>query len=531
MKFKYDDKTKKIVVSDAESIEYNQLKLWLKRHIKGWRFNPLVKRGIWDGKIDFFNNGKINFGLWKECYRGLYEIGYKFEIENKHEFPINRDVTLESVNEFCEEFFKNHKIIKDDGTIIDFMPYDYQQETAYKILKNRYCLGEVATSGGKSLILSIVFFYILKHINPDAKILLLVPSISLVSQMYDSIFEFNKGFNDTYVNENMANVRLQEIMSDKPRKHSGQEDPNIFISTYQSLAKVENWGDEFYEQFDVIAVDEAHLSKSKSFTAILEKTLPNSEYQFGVSGTFPKEDTCEILTIQSLTGPKVTSIKAKKLVEEGRITPVEVKQIILNHDDYDFDDRLRTIRKNRNKGGDAYRLEGEYVRSSDKRDAFITKIVNKCKGNTLLLFNIIEYGQKLYDKILESIEDKENTEVYFISGEVKKKDRQEIFDKMELDDGVKRILIATYGTLSTGVSINNLYNVIFAESFKSESRIIQSIGRGLRKFADKNKAIIFDIVDCFREDNQTNAFYRHGKERRTMYNEHAYPYKISKFIL
>lgn len=527
MIFRYDIEKEKIIVTKSEKIEYNQLQLWLKRKVKGWQFNPLVKRKLWDGAIDKFNNGKINVGLWKECLIGLNEIGGKFELENKEDFPLNRDVTLESVEEFCKDFFVNHKIIKEDK-IIDFMPYDYQIETAYKILRNRYCLGEVATSGGKSLILSIVFFYIIKNINPDVKILLVVPSISLVSQFYDNLVEYNNGFNDTYQNPNPVDIRLQEIMSDKPRKHSGQEDPNIYISTFQSLAKTENWGDEFYQQFHTVAVDESHQAKSKSLIDILEKTFGHAYYRFGVSGTFPGKLSAELMTIQSLTGPKVTAIKAKKLQEEGRITPVEVKQILLNHNDYEFEDRLRTIRKNRNKGAEAYRIEGDYVRNSEKRSNFISNLAKNCKGNTLILFNIVDYGKSLLEKL-----EKENPDIifHFICGEVKKSKREVILNDMEVNDDKKRVLIASYGTLSTGVSINNLYNVVFAESFKSESRIIQSIGRSLRNHSDKSKALIFDIVDCFSEQHQNNAFYKHGTERRRMYKEHFYPYKILKYIL
>lgn len=532
MKFRFDKEREKLIVVDSSTLEYNQMKIWLNRYVKGYKFMPAFKRGVWNGKINHFHDGQVNMGLWKECLKGLIEIDCKFEIENKSDFPLNREVTLEGVTDFCNSFFKDHKIKKDDGEIIDFVPYDYQIETAFKILKNRYCLGEVATSGGKSLILSIVFFYTLTHVDPDAKFLLIVPSISLVTQFYDNLVEYNLGFQsegEDPQNDNPIDLRIQEIMSDKPRKYSGQGNPNVYIACYQSLAKKENWSDEFFQQFHTVAVDESHQAKSTSLINILERTFGHAYNRFGVSGTFPDEMSAEALTIGSVIGPVVNSIKAKKLQREGKISMVKVKQITLNHDDHIFNQQLIDIRKIPNQGARAYQLESEYVRNSEKRMEFISKLTKKCKSNTLVLFNIIEYGERLRDRLIEDLDD--DIEVLYIDGSVKKKDREEIKRKMELTDGITRVLVATYGTLSTGVSITNLHNIIFSESFKSESRIIQSIGRALRLHETKDKAIIFDIIDCFREDNQRNAFFRHGAERRTMYNKHGYPHDSLSFLL
>jgi hypothetical protein len=195
MKFRYDKENEELVVSEATRTEYFQLGLWLNRKVKGYKYHPLVKNGIWDGSINFFRDGKINLGLWKEAMRGCKEIDAPFIVENKEDFPINREVTLEKVQDFCKDFFKTHKM-KKDGEIVPFMPYDHQIEAAYKILKNRFCMAEVATSGGKSLIISIVMFYTLKHIDPEAKFLIIVPSITLVTQFYDDLLKNYHGENN-----------------------------------------------------------------------------------------------------------------------------------------------------------------------------------------------------------------------------------------------------------------------------------------------------------------------------------------------
>lgn len=536
MKFRYDKSKEELVVSEATRIEYHQMQLWLTRHVKGWRYQPAVKMGVWDGKKSYFKNGRINLGLWREALKGCKEIEVPFQIENKDDFPINRDITLEKVQDFCKEFFKNHKVKNGDGEWVQFMPYDHQIDAAYKILKNRYCMAEVATSGGKSLIISIVMFYTLKKIKQDAKFLIIVPSITLVTQFYDNIVEYNYGVNTLeqmrdnklaqLLDDDMGpcEVRVEEVMSDRPRKYTGTENPNVYIGTYQSLEK---WPKDFFQQFHTIATDEAHGAKAKTITTILESTFGHAYCRFGVSGTFPMDDTCEILTIQSVLGPKITEVSADELKKKGIITPMEIKVVLMNHEDSEFHERLKIIRK----GGDgkaAFDFEKMYIHQSDKRLEFIKKLVQKCDNNTLLLFHTIENGQKIFNKLSSEIPDKE---FYYIDGEVSGRKREEIKKQMEITSDKVKVLVASFGTLSTGVSIRAIFNVIFADSFKSEQIIIQSIGRGLRLHSDKDKVNIFDLVDIFKKDDLSNALYRHYKERESFYVKRKYPFKIIKVNL
>jgi superfamily II DNA or RNA helicase len=536
MKFRYDKDTEELVVSDATRIEYHQVSLWLTRHVKGYRYMPAFKMGVWNGQQSYFKNGRINLGLWKEAMRGCKEIETSFILENKDEFPLNRDVTLQGVRDFCIDYFKTHKVRTKSGEWVNFIPYDHQIEAAYKILKNRYCMAEVATSGGKSLIISIVIFYTLKNMDPKAKFLIIVPSITLVTQFYDNIIEYNMGVNnilemrekklDYILNGSHlpCDIRIEEVMSERPRKWSGTLDANVYIGTYQSLEK---WPKEFFKQFHTVVTDEAHGAKAKTITTILNHTFGTAYSRFGVSGTFPEEDTCEILTIQSVLGPKITEVSANELKEKGIITPMDVKVVIMNHEDLEFDGRMTEIRRGGN-GKNAFDLEKEYIHQSDKRLDFIKKIVDKCDSNTLLLFHTIEYGQKIFNRLKDELTDKE---FYYIDGEVSGKKREIIKKEMENTDGKVRVLIASYGTLSTGVSINAIFNVIFADSFKSEQIIIQSIGRALRLHDDKKKAMIFDLVDVFSSKEMSNILFRHFKEREKFYIKRQYPYKIIKINL
>lgn len=537
MKFRYDPVKEELVVAESTRIEYNQLNIWLTRYVHGYKYMSVYKMGIWNGQQSYFRNGKINLGLWREVMKGCREIGVPFIVENKEDFPLNREVTLESVTEFCKDFFKEHKIKNTNGEWIPFMPYDHQIESAYKILKNRFCMAEVATSGGKSLIISIVIFYTLKYIKPDAKFLIIVPSITLVTQFYDNIVEYNVGYNnlqemsdkksDTILNDNHKpfNIRIEEVMSDHPRKWSGTKNANIYIGTYQSLEK---WPKSFFKQFHTVVTDESHRAKAKTITTILSRTFGFAYSRFGVSGTFPSDDSCEILTIQSVLGPKITEISATELKDKGIISPMEIKAVIMNHNDDEFGERLKQIRKG-GYGKESYELEKDYIHQSGKRMEFIKKIVNKCQGNTLLLFHTIEYGELIFNTLSKDLTDKD---FYYIDGSVSGKKRDEIKKEMEkTNDGKIKVLVASFGTLSTGVSINAIFNVILADSFKSEQVVIQSIGRSLRLHLDKKKAIIFDLVDVYSSNKFNNILWSHFKEREKFYIKREYPYKIIKVNL
>ncbi len=439
MKFRYDESTEELVVSEATRIEYHQLNIWLTRHVKGYKYMPAFKMGVWDGKNSYFKNGRINIGLWKEAMKGCKEIDVPFILENKEDFPLNRDVTLEKVKDFCKDYFKYHKVKTKNGEWIAFTPYDHQIESAYKILKNRYCMAEVATSGGKSLIISIVMFYTLKHLKPDAKFLIIVPSITLVTQFYDNIIEYNWGINnlvemrekklDNILNPDSiytpCDIRVEEVMSERPRKHSGTEDANVYIGTYQSLEK---WPKEFFQQFHTVITDEAHGAKAKTISTILQKTFKHAYSRFGVSGTFPEDDTCEILTIQSVLGPKITEVSANELKEKGIITPMEIRAVIMNHNDKDFDERVGQIRK-AGMGKEAFDIEKDYIHISGKRLDFIKKIVEKCDSNTLLLFHTIDYGQQILAKLQKELPGRD---YYYIDGEISGKKREEIKKQMEV---------------------------------------------------------------------------------------------------
>jgi superfamily II DNA or RNA helicase len=274
--------------------------------------------------------------------------------------------------------------------------------------------------------------------------LLIVPSILLVTQFYDSIMEFNYGLNMlhewggkvdfrdgdlTPVREanplwNPHKIRLEEVMSERPRKWTGPTQPNIYIGTYQSLAK---YPKEFFTQFHTVVCDEAHQSKAATLKSILSKTFRKAYNRFGVSGTFPGDDTLEILTIQSVLGPVITEVSANELVKLGTITPMRIKALVLNHNEAELSEKLTQARK-MGAGADVYRYERDYCQTSERRLEFIRKLVARCDKNTLLLFQTIEHGQRLFAALKEALPDKE---FYYIDGEISGKKRGEIKAELE----------------------------------------------------------------------------------------------------
>ena len=207
--------------------------------------------GIWDGTIDHFKNGIIRYGLWKEIYRCCKEHGYKFDID-KSQFPFDLDIKIEDIQNFSKEYYIDYRVQPTENNPVGyFTPYEHQIDAIYNMLKYKYGIIEVATAGGKSLIFSTFMFYILRYINPDYKFLLIVPQMSLVTQFYDDVIDYNTGYNKEQ--KNPFDIRIEEIFSDKPRKVRDGIVPNLFIGTYQSLI---NYPEDFFHQFDVVITDE-----------------------------------------------------------------------------------------------------------------------------------------------------------------------------------------------------------------------------------------------------------------------------------
>ena len=520
MKFKLNENNTKLILVESNKDEYAQLQLSMSKYVNGYFFQAKYKMTKWDGKINYMSStGDINFGLWYEVYKICKEYGFPFQIINKEQFPIDKTIIKENVEKFIVDFLIDHKDEKDPTK--PFAAHDHQIEAVYKILKHKYGIIEVATSGGKSLIFCLTVFYYLKYVNPNAKILLVVPGIGLTTQFYNEINNLNLGFYGE--NKNPLDIRIDEIMSDKPRKHFGGE-PNIYIGIFNSLI---NWPPEFFQQFDIVAVDEGHMIKAKSLIDIMGRTFETSKIRFGMSGSYPKESSAELFTIESVTGPKLINIRAKDLMEKGIISKVKIKGLILNHNDRNFAENVFAIKKSGN-GKKSYELEKNYAQASLPRKVFLSKLVSKFKQNSIVLFQNIAYGTELFDYFRDNIPGKD---FYYIDGSTSKDKRESIRKELENTEGNVKIGVLSYGTSSTGINIKAIVNLVMCDSFRSSRVIRQSIGRMLRIHKEKEKAVVFDLIDQFHPDYKGTLYQQFQSRKHDIYDEQGFPYEELKFNL
>lgn len=495
MELTLSDNKKFLVIDSCTEIEYEQLKSSLTKKIEGWRFHPLVKKKIWSGDITFIKGNKVPAGLWKEVVDVCKEYDLPVTLNGITNI-FDSTLTIAVFENWVNDFFKN----------ADIKPRDYQIDAAFKILRYRRCLVELATSAGKTLISFMVIAYMLEQLGKK-KILMIVPNVSLVVQATGDFDQYNKS---------RVPIRIQQIYAGVKIRPSS----NIVIGTYQSLVK---YDEEYFSQFDAVFVDETHKASAASIQTIMDKCW-HCDYRFGLSGTIPKRGTVNRLSLMSAMGPLVTQVKANYLQDEGHIAKCKVLQI---HMDYATDSQKESfshLSKNPYDRQKLFSLEQNFINENDKRLDFVCNVVKKSTSNSLVLFHKIAYGEKIYKKLKE-ITDKK---IYYVDGSVNADIREEFKARMEKNDDV--IIVASYGTFSTGISIKNIHNVFFTESFKSEVIIRQSIGRGLRNHIAKDIVKIYDFVDDFRYKSDShdwlNYIYRHGFERRKIYAEEKFPCEV-----
>lgn len=480
-------------IDSASEMEIEQLNISLNRRVENWRFHPLVKKGLWDGYISYIKDDKwIPAGLWREVMTICKEYRYELKINGITNL-FDRNIQAESFEAWALEFFEGSKIT----------PRDYQIEAAFNILKFRKCLAELATSAGKTLISFLTIAHMIEKGNAE-RILFIVPNVSLVVQASEDFLEYNW--------QNRVPIKVQQIYSGQ-KVRAGR---NVVIGTYQSLVKKDK---EYFSQFDAVIIDETHKAKSASIKTILSKCT-NANYRFGLSGTIPKPGTLDRLTLMSYTGPVITEISANFLQNEGHIAKCQVKVIQMDYASPGAKNAFREMAFNKYENKDVFKFEQNYIINSPGRLNFICSIISRVRRNSLVLFHRIEHGRKIYDKLRQE----SDKTVYYVDGGIDKDIREEFKKKMEAGEEI--VIVASYGTFSTGISIKKIHNIFFTESFKSEVIIRQSIGRGLRQHASKDVVNIIDFVDDISSPDWDNYLMRHAKTRQKIYREQKFEYEI-----
>lgn len=432
------------------------------------KFMPSYKNKFWDGKVRLFSikTNKIYIGLLPYVDNFCRERGYNFE----------------GVEEVLGEKTRDQVILDDwiDMLGLPFEPRDYQVDAFKTAIQYGRQLLLSPTASGKSLIIYLLARYY------DKKTIIIVPTTSLVEQM-------SKDFEEYGYHKKICKI------------YSGQPvfDSDITITTWQSFSKAPK---DVMESFEVVVGDEAHLFKANVLKGILEK-MKKTCIRIGTTGTL---DGTEVhrLQLEGLFGPVKKVISSYQLMEEGTIANISIDCVILRH----------TKQKKM-----TYQEEMDYLVSHEKRNEFICNLVYSLKGNTLVLFQYVEkHGVILHDKMFQRLGDK----LHYVYGGTDTEDREDV--RTIVEKNKDHVILASYGTFSTGVNIKRIDNIIFASPSKSRIRNLQSIGRGLRKTEGKESMRLFDIADDLQCDNYT---LNHLKERINTYNEESFPYEIKQFDL
>lgn len=482
-------------IDEASEIEIEQINLSLTKRIDGWRFNPLVKRGVWDGYVSYIKDNKwIPVGLWRYVMETCKEYNFDLKINGITRL-FDRNITAEGFEAWANAFFDGYHL----------QPRDYQIDASYNILKFRKCLAELATSAGKTMISFMTVAYMLEK-QKAQKILFIVPNVSLVVQASEDFVDYNW--------RNQVRIRIQQIYAGQKIKPNS----NVVIGTYQSLIKKEK---EYFDDFDAVIVDETHKAKSQSIKDILAKCR-NAQYKFGLSGTIPKDGTLDKLTLMSQTGPVITEVKAAFLQQEGHIAQCRVKVIEMDYAPLATKQAFMELAQNRYESKDVFQLEQNYIINNKARLDFVVNVISRIPRNSLVLFHRIEHGKKLYDALRQRSQKK----VYYVDGGTDSDIREEYKKKMEAGEEI--VIVASYGTFSTGISIKKIHSVFFTESFKSEVIIRQSIGRGLRQHESKKEVIIVDFVDNLSTPDWECYLFRHGQVRQQIYNQEKFKFDVKQ---
>ena len=459
--------------------------------VPGARFMPAYRNRIWDGKIRLFSpaTGELYLGLlpYLQKYLTDYEEEYTVSEELENEKQIDRKVLDGFIRQL--RLRSNGKNIK---------PRDYQIDAVEHAIRTHRALLLSPTASGKSLIIYILVRYYMLLLQDKAtdKILILVPTTSLVEQMSSDFIDY--GWQEAHI---------QKIYSG----HDKNVTKDVVISTWQSIYKFPK---SYFEQFGCVIGDEAHLFKAKSLTTILTK-LHLCKYRFGLTGTLDGMQTHR-LVLEGLFGTLNKVITTKELIDEKTLASFKIRALVLTYPEHEC-----KLVKDMN-----YQDEIDFIVTHPKRNEFIKDLTLALKGNTLVLFQFVEkHGSVLYDLIKTNTDRK----VFYVYGGTDTQTREDIRAITEKEKDA--IIVASYGTFSTGINIRNLHNILFSSPSKSRVRTLQSIGRGLRRSETKDTATLFDLADDLSYKSKRNFTINHFLERINIYNEEQFNYEIKRIKL
>ena len=478
----------KLVIRDEVNIKLEGLPVEIRRKISNAlkfelpyaRHMPQYKLGRWDGTTTFFGlggNGYLNhldtiIGVLEECNVEIEEIE---DLRQSHKFEFEK---------ITDHFWADKGKVWPKGHPIEGQPIvlrDYQLDAINNFMENPQGLQELATGAGKTIITATLSALC----EPYGRTLVIVPNKGLVVQ----------------TEEDYRNVGLDVGVYFGDRKELNRTHT---ICTWQSLNILDKKSydtdtlslAEFLEGVVCVIIDEVHQAKADVLKKLLSQNMAHAPIRWGLTGTIPKEEI-NFNSILATIGPVVNRISAHTLQEAGVLSQCHVNIVQMA----DFKE-FRT-----------YQEELKYLVTDQDRIGYIANLCNSIKdsGNTLILVDRLDAGRQIVESIPDSV---------FISGEVKLTERKEHYD--EVKDSDKKVIVATYGVAAVGLNIPRIFNLVLLEPGKSFVRVIQSIGRGIRKAEDKDFVQIWDLTSTCKYAK------RHLTERKKFYKEAKYPFTIEK---
>jgi len=444
---------------------------------------------MWDGKIRLLNlmTRQILAGLYQRvidfCLSRGYEVDVTFE-------ATQAELSVAETKSFLESLNLPEKV----------KPRDYQVKAFIHAIRNKRCVLLSPTASGKSLIIYLLTRYY------NAKTLIIVPTISLVHQLAGDFVDY--GFNDKPSTVGGASVGYDGPSGGIHKIFAGQEretEAQVVVTTWQTAVKLPK---EWFRQFKVVIGDEAHTFHSKSLATVMGK-LDHCEYRIGTTGTLDGAINHE-WTIEGMFGATHKVISTSELMEQKHVSDLKIKCIVLSHSDED-----RKFMRDK-----TYQEEMDFLVSCAPRNRFIKNLAISLEGNSLILFQYVEkHGKILYDMLKD-----EDRKVFFVHGGVEGEEREEIRHIVAKESDA--IIVASYGTFSTGINIPSITNLVFASPSKSKIRNLQSIGRSLRLADGKTQATLYDLSDDLSWKSKQNYTLQHFAERIKIYNDEKFEYKL-----
>lgn len=413
----------------------------------------------------------------------------------------NNDIKRNEFNEWLSTL-----ILPDYVNLID-EKYSFQPESVFRALLFKLARIEATTGAGKTLITYLYCRYLFDNVLKTEsfidreKILIITPRTDLTKQTVAALLEFDEGQDN--------NLKITSIYANS--KYQAEAD--IVIGNYQSI---KNYDSDWFEQFGVMIVDELHTSKTYSIKTEIYDKITKGIFFFGMTGTYPEEKSLDYLNIVAMFGPSVLVKQTKEATEDGIIAPVKIAKIKINYiEDKDFSLNLK---ESGVVGVEKYRIEKKYFQNNVERNNIVMDCISKVEGNHVILVESVEYILTLMEFAKQKFPDRV---IYKIHGVVNQKDRDAI--KLFMKENENVVLIATYETMSTGISINNIMAVHFPDGGRSRTRIKQSVGRGVRLHPKKEYLTIFDYQDTLKG----SSFKTHWMERNKLYKDEGHDFAFN----